>query len=80
VPRPDLAREFETNSALGRPGRHEELANLAAFLLADESGYITGDCVTIDGGRWMKGAAQFSFLDRLSDAEWESMRPRKAGS
>ena len=80
VPRPDLAREFETNSALGRPGRHDELANLAAFLLADESGYITGDCVTIDGGRWMKGAAQFSFLNRLSDAEWESMRPRKAGS
>jgi NAD(P)-dependent dehydrogenase (short-subunit alcohol dehydrogenase family) len=78
VPRPDLARDFETNSPLGRPGRHEELADLAAFLLADGSGYMTGDCVTIDGGRWVKGASQFSFLDRLTPEEWESMRPRKA--
>ena len=77
VPNPDLARAFETSSPLGRPGRHEELADLAAFLLAEGSGYITGDCITIDGGRWVKGASQFSFLDRLTAEEWDAMRPKK---
>ncbi len=39
----------------GRYGKHEELANLAAYLLADESAYITGECVVIDGGEWLMG-------------------------
>jgi NAD(P)-dependent dehydrogenase (short-subunit alcohol dehydrogenase family) len=78
VPRPDLAEVFERRNALGRVGDHLELANLAAFLLARESGYITGDCVTIDGGEWLKGAGQFSWLDRLTDEEWDALRPRKS--
>ena len=39
----------------GRYGEHDELANLAAYLVADESGYITGECVTIDGGESLMG-------------------------
>lgn len=74
VPRPDLAQEFETRNPLGRPGRHEELANLAAFLISDQSTYINGEVVAIDGGRWLKGAGQFSFLERLTDADWDAMR------
>ncbi|MFM8989040.1 MAG: SDR family oxidoreductase [Alphaproteobacteria bacterium] len=77
VPRPDLARELEGRNALGRVGEHIELANLAAFLMAPESGYITGACVTIDGGEWLKGAGQFSWLERLSAEEWDALRPRK---
>jgi NAD(P)-dependent dehydrogenase (short-subunit alcohol dehydrogenase family) len=38
---------------LGRCGRPEELANLSAYLLADGSAYVTGECVTIDGGEWL---------------------------
>jgi NAD(P)-dependent dehydrogenase (short-subunit alcohol dehydrogenase family) len=78
VPRPELAKEFETRNPLGRAGEHDELANLAAFLLSDRSGFITGEVVTIDGGDWIKGAGQFSFLDRLSAADWEAMRPKKS--
>ena len=78
LPRPDLAEHFERRGPLGRPGRHEELANLAAFLVSDMAGYITGDCITIDGGRWVKNAGNFSFLETLSDAEWESFRPKKS--
>jgi NAD(P)-dependent dehydrogenase (short-subunit alcohol dehydrogenase family) len=77
VPRADLAREIETSSPLGRPGRHEELGNLAAFLLSDQAEYINGECVTIDAGRWLKGAGQLNFLGRLSDEEWAMMRPDK---
>ncbi|MHB1220058.1 MAG: SDR family oxidoreductase [Alphaproteobacteria bacterium] len=77
VPRPDMAREFETRNALGRVGEHIELANLAAFLVSDQAGFITGEAVTIDGGEWLKGAGQFSFLSRLTDADWAQLRPKK---
>lgn len=74
VPREDLAKQFETNNPLRRPGRHEELANLAVFLSSDQAGYINGECITIDGGRWLKGAAGFSFLEALSEDDWTKMR------
>ena len=38
---------------LGRLGTPEEIAALAAFLLSDESSYINGDCITMDGGQWL---------------------------
>ena len=77
VPRPDLAKAFETKNPLKRVGEHIELANLAAFLLSDFAGYINGEVVTIDGGEWLQGAGQFNFLDRLTDADWESLKPKK---
>jgi NAD(P)-dependent dehydrogenase (short-subunit alcohol dehydrogenase family) len=77
VPNPELARTFETRNPLGRSGRHEELANLAAFLLSDEAGYINGEVVTIDGGEWLQGAGQFNFLSRLTAADWDALRPKK---
>ena len=69
-----------SNNPLGRAGRHDELADLAAFLVSDHAAYINGDCITIDGGRWLKGAGTFSHLDTLSDAEWTAMRERGRGS
>lgn len=79
VPRPELARAFETRNPLKRPGEHRELADLAAFLLAPGSAYINGEVVTIDGGEWLQGAGQFSFLkDMLSESDWAAIRPRKS--
>ncbi len=77
VPSPELGQLFETRNPLGRPGRHEELADLAAFMIADGSGYLNGEVVTIDGGDWLKGAGQFNFLERLSDSEWNALTPGK---
>jgi NAD(P)-dependent dehydrogenase (short-subunit alcohol dehydrogenase family) len=78
VPRADLAETFETQNPLRRVGNHEELANLAAYLLAKESGYINGEVVTIDGGEWLQGAGQFNFLgEKMSDADWQALRPKK---
>jgi NAD(P)-dependent dehydrogenase (short-subunit alcohol dehydrogenase family) len=78
VPRADLARTFETRNPLGRAGKHEELANLAAFLMADESAYVNGEVVTIDGGEWLQGAGQFNFLGAaMTDADWAAMKPKK---
>ena len=80
VPRADLASVHEQSSSLGRPGKPEELADLATFLMSDAAGYIHGDCITIDGGRWLKGAGTFGFLSGLSPHEWDAMKPRKGGS
>jgi len=48
----------------GRYGEHEELANLASFLMSDLAPYITGETVTIDGGEKLSGG-QFNFIDGL---------------
>jgi NAD(P)-dependent dehydrogenase (short-subunit alcohol dehydrogenase family) len=78
VPKPELAAAFEAKNPLRRAGRHEELANLAAFLMADDVGYINGEVVTIDGGEWLQGAGQFNFIGQhMSDADWQSLRAKK---
>ena len=79
LPRQDLAEAFETRNPLGRTGDHDELTNLAAYLLSDQSGFITGEVVTIDGGRWLAGAGQFNFASMLSDEDWQNLRPKKNG-
>ena len=78
VPKPELAAMFEAKNPLKRAGRHEELANLAAFLMADDVGYINGEVVTIDGGEWLQGAGQFNFVGQhMTDADWQSLRAKK---
>lgn len=39
---------------VGRSGSPEEVASLVAFLAAEESGFITGQVYTVDGGRMAK--------------------------
>lgn len=71
----DLAQRFDFKNRvpLKRVGDHQELANLAAFLLSDFAGYINGEVITIDGGEWMQGAGQFSGLDALSGEMWDML-------
>lgn len=76
VPREDLANVWETRNPLGRTGRHEELTDLAAYLVSDRSGFINGEVVTIDGGEWLTGAGQFNFASMLTEEDWEKMRGR----
>jgi len=78
LPRPELEKFAKDRNPLGRFGTVEELANLAAFLVSDGSGYINGDVVTMDGGEWLQGAGEFSALGRmLTEQEWAAMKPRK---
>ncbi len=60
-----------------RFGKHEELADLAVFLLSNSAAYINGECVVIDGGQWLRGAGEFNDLVDLSDEVWEIWSPRE---
>lgn len=64
----------------GRFGEHHELTNLAAYLLADESAYITGECVVIDGGEWLMGGefnGMTTFDQTALGQMFDAMKPRK---
>lgn len=79
------SKQFEEHTIEKHPmkrfGRHQELTNLAAFLLSDMAEYINGECVVIDGGQWLRGAGEFNDLAILPDAVWEKMESeRKRGA
>jgi NAD(P)-dependent dehydrogenase (short-subunit alcohol dehydrogenase family) len=60
----------EKKLPMKRFGDHQELANLAAYLLSDHSGYITGEVVTIDGGEYVHNAGEFNWLDKIPKKMW----------
>ncbi len=55
---------------LKRVGEHQELANLAAYLISDFSSFINGEVITIDGGEWLNGAGQFNLLQTVTSEQW----------
>ncbi|SEL30632.1 SDR family NAD(P)-dependent oxidoreductase [Streptacidiphilus jiangxiensis] len=46
----DFAVRMAARTLLGRPGRPEEVAEVALFLAGDESSYVTGVDLVVDGG------------------------------
>jgi 2-keto-3-deoxy-L-fuconate dehydrogenase len=46
----ETIKELHARQPIGRMGRPDEIADLAVYLASDESGFMTGSVVTIDGG------------------------------
>lgn len=71
----DLAEKFDFKNRvpLKRVGDHQELANLAAFLVSDFSNYINGEVITIDGGEWLQGAGQMNGLEAIPSEMWDML-------
>ncbi|WP_268125605.1 SDR family oxidoreductase [Roseivirga pacifica] len=71
----DLVKKFDPAKLVpvGRVGEHQELANLAAYLMSDFSSYVNGEVVTIDGGEWLMGAGEFSHLEKIPQEMWDML-------
>ena len=71
----ELKEKFDMKKKVpvGRVGEHQELANLAAYLMSDFSAYVNGEVITIDGGEWLKGAGEFNMLEEVSDEMWDML-------
>lgn len=71
----DLRDKFDMKKKvpLGRVGEHQELANLAAYLMSDFSSYVNGEVITIDGGEWLQGAGEFNMLQEIPQEMWDML-------
>lgn len=71
----DLVKKFDPAQRipLGRVGEHQELANLAGYLMSDYSAYVNGEVITIDGGEWLKNGGEFSHLEMVPDHMWDML-------
>tara|TARA_R110000868_G_scaffold259361_1_gene517122 strand:- start:22437 stop:23291 length:855 start_codon:yes stop_codon:yes gene_type:complete len=80
VPDKMIEKLFIKKIPMKRYGKHEELANLATFLMSDLAPYITGESVVIDGGERLQ-AGQFNFINDLMSrkklkAAFKAMKPK----
>ena len=71
----ELVKKFDPAERipLKRVGEHQELANLAAYLMSDFSSYINGEVITIDGGEWLRNGGEFSHLEAIPGQLWDSI-------
>ncbi len=80
VPSAEAEQAWLAQHPMRRFGRHEELADLAAFLLSDHAEYINGECVTIDGGLSACGSGGFSHLVGAPAEFWETLERERRRS
>ena len=77
----NLAEKFDLSKKvpLRRVGDHQELANLAAYLVSDFAAYVNGEVITIDGGEWLEGAGQFNLLQDIPEELWDQLEAAVKG-
>lgn len=75
----DMVERFDPAKKvpLKRTGEHQELANLAAYLMSDFSAYVNGEVVTIDGGEWLMGAGEFNNLEVVPQEMWDLLEQQR---
>ena len=73
---PGYEEKWRKRIPLGRSGHHDELTNLASYLVSDQADYINGEVVTIDGGEWICGAGEFNMLTEMTPEDWAKMAER----
>jgi NAD(P)-dependent dehydrogenase (short-subunit alcohol dehydrogenase family) len=61
MPDPAFEEQARNRVPLKRFGTPRVIADAAVFLLCDGAGYVTGDCLTVDGGEWLRNGGEFSY-------------------
>jgi NAD(P)-dependent dehydrogenase (short-subunit alcohol dehydrogenase family) len=73
MPTKDFEERARNSHPMKRFGRHDELADLAVYLISEQADYVNGECVVIDGGLWLRGAGEFNDCLEIPDSAWEMM-------
>jgi NAD(P)-dependent dehydrogenase (short-subunit alcohol dehydrogenase family) len=73
LPSKELEERAKNHHPMKRFGRHEELADLAVYLVSEHSDYVNGECVVIDGALWLRGAGEFNDLFDLPESAWDQL-------
>jgi NAD(P)-dependent dehydrogenase (short-subunit alcohol dehydrogenase family) len=62
--------EYLSRIPLGRLGKPEDVGEFVAALLADEAGWVTGQCIGVDGGHTLRqGPDLVPFFQKFLPAE-----------
>lgn len=81
MPMPSIEEDAKKRIPAGRFGRPDEIADLATYLMSPQAEWITGDCVTLDGGEWLQSGGEFAGLVQYDRAALKqmlgAMRPPK---
>jgi NAD(P)-dependent dehydrogenase (short-subunit alcohol dehydrogenase family) len=64
VPDESMEKAFLLEQPMKRFGEHKELTNAVKFLMSEESAYINGVVLNVDGAESLKGG-QFNFLTKM---------------
>jgi NAD(P)-dependent dehydrogenase (short-subunit alcohol dehydrogenase family) len=59
---------------MGRMGEHQELDNLAVFMMAPGCAYLTGTVIALDGGQWLASNGNFNSLSALDRGDWDMIK------
>lgn len=73
MPDPSIEEMARNRVPLKRFGTPREIADAATFLLANDSGYVTGDCLTVDGGEWLRNGGEFSWATDMDREQLKQM-------
>jgi NAD(P)-dependent dehydrogenase (short-subunit alcohol dehydrogenase family) len=78
---PGFLEHAKKANPLGRFGEQGELADLAVYMFSPMARYMNGECVTLDGGEWLKSGQEFSAFVDMPRAElkqkFQAMKPKK---
>lgn len=68
MPSKEVEKFYIQRIPMKRYGEHQELTNLAVFMISDLSRYLNGECVTIDGAEHLQNG-QFNFFAQMFSNE-----------
>ncbi|MEM7585070.1 MAG: SDR family oxidoreductase [Acidobacteriota bacterium] len=78
---PEMLEAGKRAVPLGRFGDPSELANLASYMMSPMATYLNGECITIDGGEWLKTGQEFSKFTDMPRAQakalMQSLKPKR---
>lgn len=78
---PQMMEEARKAVPLQRFGKPEELGQLATYMMSDMASYMTGECVTLDGGEWLQNGQEFGRFTRHPREQVKAvlgaMKPKK---